>query len=191
MRLLPLENKAVPLELEYNPPQLSIDCLDSLNMGAASSSVLPVSCPDSCLPLNCFWSSGFPTMHSASLSVCDDWVATGCSLTSFGKAPRRPRLAKRARSGLQLPLKRSLGKCPWKPNRSGWRVAHRNKSFIINFSFVPFLPSAGNIVDQVGEVKFLAFFVTQRVPSNDVRRTLKAFHERRMRQYGVQDIGIG
>ena len=71
------------------------------------------------------------------------------------------------------------------------RRAHCNKSFIINFWFISFPPLAGNIVDQVGEVKFLAFFVTQRVPSNDVRRTLKAFHERRMRQYGVQDIGIG
>ena len=53
MYVPPLGNKAVPLELEYNLPQLGIDSLDLLNVGLGPSPVLRVRCNDPRLSFRC------------------------------------------------------------------------------------------------------------------------------------------
>ena len=85
MRLLPLGNKAVPLELEYNLPQLGIDSLDLLNMGAASSSVFRVGCNDPCPTFWCYRTSAPAAVKLASVLTSNNRFLAESTATILSK----------------------------------------------------------------------------------------------------------
>ncbi len=78
-------NKAVPLELEYNLPQLGIDSLDLLNMGAASSSVLRVRCNDPRLPLRSPRPGALAAVKLASVLTSNSRFLAGSTATILSK----------------------------------------------------------------------------------------------------------
>ena len=80
-----LGNKAIPLKLEYNFPQLGIDCLDPRNMGAASSSVLRVRCSDPCPSFRRPRPGALAAVKLASVLTSNSRFLTGSTATILRK----------------------------------------------------------------------------------------------------------
>ena len=81
-----LGDEPVPSQLESNPPQLSIDLFDSLQTGAAPSTMFPVRRDHPCLARFGLWSGALAAVQLAAVPTSNGGVLAWGGPTGFGEA---------------------------------------------------------------------------------------------------------